>query len=109
MRTLFRKQAATLGRLWVRVPRLPLEETWSGPVVQWQRRLAHIQETMVRLHPGPLIAKNKSPRYANWQSGSAQTRGFAGSTPALGTSTSGRATRWATGTGWKPAERKPCG
>ncbi len=103
---------AALRRLWVRVPRLPLEErrerraerwepegrrlsfrflpllsslrslltsgSWSnrktpashagnpganpgestheqlGPVVQRPRRLAHIQETMVRFHPGPL-------------------------------------------------------
>ena len=36
---------------------------------------------MVRFHPGLLTM----PRYANRQSGSAQTRGFAGSIPALGT------------------------
>ena len=67
-------------RLWVRVPRLPLRKTWGhgprgrrqhgmleirvrlpvtplekhGPVVQRQRLLVHTQETMVRLHPGPL-------------------------------------------------------
>jgi hypothetical protein len=52
-----------------------------SPVVQRQRRLVHIQETMVRFHPGLLTM----PRYANRQSGSAQTRGFAGSIPALGT------------------------
>ena len=46
------------GRRWlrkpeirVRVPVTPLES--YSPVVQRRRRLVHIQETMVRLHPGP--------------------------------------------------------
>ena len=61
---------------------IPGESTETcSPVVQRQRRLVHIQETMVRFHPGLLTM----PRYANRQSGSAQNRGFAGSIPALGT------------------------
>ena len=36
----------------VQLPATPLER--HGPVVQRQRLLAHNQETMVRLHPGPL-------------------------------------------------------
>ena len=42
----------------VRLPVTPLEK--HGPVVQRQRHLVHTQETMVRVHPGPL-----RPRYAN--------------------------------------------
>jgi hypothetical protein len=63
------------------IPGGSTENKKHSPVVQRQRRLVHIQETMVRFHPGLLTM----PRYANRQSGSAQTRGFAGSIPALGT------------------------
>ena len=52
-----RRQHRTL-EIRVRLPVTPLEI--HGPVVQRQRRLAHNQETMVQLHPGPL-----RPRYAN--------------------------------------------
>lgn len=38
-------------RLWVRFPPRLLE----GPVVQRRRLLAHIQATMVRVHPGSLV------------------------------------------------------
>jgi hypothetical protein len=53
-----RKLAKRAGRepviLWVRVPsRLLFIE--NGPVVQRRRHLAHIQATMVRVHPGSLI------------------------------------------------------
>ena len=52
-----RRQLRTL-EIRVRLPVTPLEK--HGPVVQRQRHLVHTQETMVRLHPGPL-----PPRYAN--------------------------------------------
>ena len=54
------------------------------PVGQRQGRLVHIQETMVRFHPGLLTM----PRYAKRQSDSTQTRGFAGSSPPRATRTS---------------------
>ncbi len=46
-----RRQLRTL-EIRARLPVTPLEK--YGPVVQRQRLLAHNQETMVRLHPGPL-------------------------------------------------------
>ena len=43
-----------------------------SPVVQRQRRLAHIQETMVQFHPGLLFMSIVfAPRYANGKSDSA--------------------------------------
>ena len=75
-------QAAVSSENWPgAIPGGSTENKKHSPVVQRQRRLVHIQETMVRFHPGLLTM----PRYANRQSGSAQTRGFAGSIPALGT------------------------
>ena len=59
-----------------------------SPVVQRQRRLVHIQAGVVRFRaPTRRVGRGllTMPRYANRQSGSAQTRGFAGSIPALGT------------------------
>ena len=66
-----------IGRRWlrkpeirVRVPVTPLE--WHSPVVQRQRHLVHIQETMVRLHPGLLDCPGTPIGRAAWLGTAAQ-------------------------------------
>jgi hypothetical protein len=51
-------------RIRVQLPVSPLQKN-NCPVVQWQRRLAHIQETMVQLRPGLLFIRGA---YANRKS-----------------------------------------
>ena len=59
------------GRRWLRKPEIPVRVPVTpleshSPVVQRQRRLVHIQETMVRLHPGLLDGPGTPIGRAAW-------------------------------------------